>query len=53
MKRYKLKKWVKVVLLLGVVAILLFWNYKATSAAIQECTNNGNSQTFCTYQLGR
>lgn len=52
-KKYKLKKGVKVILLLLALFGLFAINSNITKKGIDSCMQEGNSKAFCTYQLER
>ena len=47
MKKLKLRGWVKVVLLIGVVLAVIILDNNQTNKDIQNCVNAGNSQYMC------
>lgn len=52
-KKYKLKGWVKTLLLLLAFSLIVVIGAKEQSKAIDQCIASGNSESFCRYQLER
>ena len=47
MKKYRLKKWVKVGLISVILLGMAFANYSLTDNAIEQCVNAGNTYNYC------
>ena len=53
MKKETVKELLKGVLIVGGLILLFIYSAKTTERAVTECTENGNSEAFCKYQLER
>lgn len=47
----RLKMWVKVVLVIGVVVMFHLWFSDYTKKEVRNCIENGRSREYCEYEL--